>query len=465
MSKAMPTSCIIAPIPESAEPLEYCTRWSRLDGNVLLSPEFKGLSSGAKVVYGYLGLFINHEDRSWQVSVGLLANYSGYTEKHVRRCLAEVEAAELLARRTVFWINQLGARQSANIYTLTTPPSLRAAPAGQLALWRDQEAPERGAEPDEAPRNEREREASEPESVENDGSGEEIEEVGTSAAAELDQVAGLSAPPDEVDQGGDPSCPPSDRPMDQPCEAGPTFPSETPSESLSPSQAPPPNPRPAGGGADKDQVWFFLDRYAGRSDEWWALAADGSCGVVGEVLGDLRAARKLGSHVSCRKRTIRPSLVAALDELAEVRAQREAEAQRIAEQQRLEAEERAAELARWEAEQARERAEQEQRRAAELARMNQEAAELAAELDDLVETLEGEESPLPDNPNPRITDARGLPRELRAAVFRFATRDRTIREARELTAELRSESFRRGVLRIARDLLVKHQAAPARRAA
>ena len=90
--QATPSNKKIAPIPNGAEVLTYSTRWSRMDGNVMLCPAFRGLSSGAKVVYTYLGLFINHETRSWQVSVAVLSEYTGYMARSVRRALAELDA-------------------------------------------------------------------------------------------------------------------------------------------------------------------------------------------------------------------------------------------------------------------------------------------------------------------------------------------------------------------------------------
>lgn len=62
------------------------------------------------------------------------------------------------------------------------------------------------------------------------------------------------------------------------------------------------------------------------------------------------------------------------------------------------------------------------------------------------------------NPDPRMTDARGLPPSLRSAVFRFITRRRTIHAAQELSAQLQADDLRWGVVYAARDLVNKHSA-------
>lgn len=115
----------IAPLPDGASLLPQCTRWARLELDLMCSPEFRGVSAGARVLYAYLSAFINAETRSWSIRVKLLAAYAGYSPAHVRRCLAELEEAELIARRATYQVAPDGRRQAANTYTLTDPRSLR----------------------------------------------------------------------------------------------------------------------------------------------------------------------------------------------------------------------------------------------------------------------------------------------------------------------------------------------------
>lgn len=140
----------VAPLPKGCCRLPLCERYQRVEANVLMCPEYKSCSRGAQKVYDRLGLFINAESREWQVSVGRLAQYADYSEDYVTRCLTELEKAKLIARREVFYRSRSGKiRQAANLYTLTTPPSLLAPsdppkgpdPDDEVPAWLDEPGP------------------------------------------------------------------------------------------------------------------------------------------------------------------------------------------------------------------------------------------------------------------------------------------------------------------------------------
>ena len=124
----------LEPLPEDRDPLVHCDRFARLDGMVLFSPEFGGLSAGAQKVYLFISFYANHETRSWCLSIRSLMQDTGYSRNHITRVLTELVEAGLISRRAQFVRMENGKmRRVANVYTLLDPKSAKS--PDQLGLF------------------------------------------------------------------------------------------------------------------------------------------------------------------------------------------------------------------------------------------------------------------------------------------------------------------------------------------
>lgn len=438
MSKTRRGNRLIEDLPEDASLLPQGARWARVERDILCSEEFKSLSAGARVVYVYLCLFINEETRSWSIRVKLLSEYSGYGQPHVRRCLAELESASLISRRHTWWLYPDGARQGANLYSLTTPESLRHVP-GQLSLLGD----DCELQPDSPPA---------PSNEDSASPCDELEEAPTEAPqtenASLATPAVPPAPdqttsnpmPIEIVGPADPNCSGKYTPKEQPDLREP---------SPTPPRPPDPRPRKRGQGSRDSQIQAIATHFADRSAAWWEAATTGRPDALAEVLATLKALRRSGGSVSCRQRTLSDSIEAAralLGDLDEHATAAAALDQRRQDQQQIE-------LDQLRCKHEQQYHEHSQRITAEQERRQTRTLELARQLEEAADTLATMDSPLPGVPSPRPTDARDLPAELRKAVFRFHGRFRTAREARQLADELRSSFPRTAAIEAAEALL------------
>ena len=124
----------MAPLPDGVELLQHSEHFARIDARVYRSTEYRALSSGGKIAYVTLSIFMNQERKTWWISVARLAEEQGCSVKHMRAKLTELVNAGLIARQTRMRQRYDGwATQLENQWSLLDPPSLRA--TGQVKMF------------------------------------------------------------------------------------------------------------------------------------------------------------------------------------------------------------------------------------------------------------------------------------------------------------------------------------------